>query len=311
MIRSLMALVVITLVIANSCFAQQALSLDDVAEALDREGSVTLERLGVVLSNYDYDVEGGNVEAIVFRPKVEGVHPGIVLIPGYSRTARDYIPLGVQLAREGFACVAVTQRGFGRSEGNPDFVGPRTIAALEAGFLKFREEDFVDGERMGLFGYSRGAMAASLLACRLTKHGLRGAVFAAGIYDLKQAYADIEMDGIRENIEQETGMSELAMVERSSIQRMEHLTCPVLVLHGSLDENAPISQAYILRDRLQELNKEFEIKVYPDRAHDLGRENLNSALLEFFQRQLADPNENGLQPQIDPAVPLGCGSCSK
>ena len=49
------------------------------------------------------------VEAIVFRPLAEGWHPGILLIPGFSRTARDYIPLGVRFARDGFAAVAVTQ----------------------------------------------------------------------------------------------------------------------------------------------------------------------------------------------------------
>ena len=53
----------------------------------------------------------------------------------------------------------ITQRGFGKSTGKPDFVGPKTIAALEAGFQKFSKEPFVDATRLGVFGYSRGAIA--------------------------------------------------------------------------------------------------------------------------------------------------------
>ena len=132
-------------------------------EALDKDGTVTLANSGVVVSKYDYTFAGDSVEAIAIRPVADGRYPGLVLIPGFSRSARDYLPLGVRFAKEGFACLAITQRGFGRSTGAPDFVGPQTIAGLEAGLRKFRGEAYVDSARMGLFGYSRGAMAASLL----------------------------------------------------------------------------------------------------------------------------------------------------
>src|SRR5262249_7202845 len=160
-------------------------------------------------------------------PAADGKHPAVLLIPGFSRTARDYIPLGLRLAREGFACVAVTQRGFGKSAGQPDFVGPKTMAALEAGFQRFRREPYVDGSRMGLFGYSRGAMAASLLAVRLKATEVQAAVFAAGIYDFKRAYDDIKLPGIRANMEQEAGLSDAAMQARTSVTKMADLACPV------------------------------------------------------------------------------------
>jgi pimeloyl-ACP methyl ester carboxylesterase len=139
-------------------------------------------------------------------PAAAGKYPAVLLIPGFSKTARDYIPLGLRFAKEGFACVAVTQRGFGKSAGKPDFVGPKTVAALEAGFQRFRKEPYVDGSRMGVFGYSRGAMAASLLAVRLKNSEVQAAVFAAGIYDFKKAYHDIKLPGIRESMEREAGL---------------------------------------------------------------------------------------------------------
>ena len=68
--------------------------------------------------------------------------------------------------------------------------------------------------------------------------------------------------------------------------KMATLACPVLILHGEKDENAPVGQAYLLRDRLTELKTEFELKTFPDRDHDLGRQNLYDHTLEFLKQKL-------------------------
>ena len=266
--------------------AQPPLSLAKVVEALEKDGRVALDNGNVLALTYDYTVDGDKVEAIAFRPTADGKYPAVLLIPGFSKTAQDYIPMGLRFAKEGFACVAVTQRGFGKSAGKPDFVGPKTIAALEAGFQKFRKEPYVNGSRMGLFGYSRGAMAASLLAVRLKGKDLRAAVFAAGIYDFKKAYDDIKIPGIRENMEKEAGLSDAAVRDRTSATKMADLPCPVLILHGEKDENSPVSQAHLLGDRLTGLKKEFELKTFPDKDHDLGRQNLYDHTFGFFKRKL-------------------------
>jgi dipeptidyl aminopeptidase/acylaminoacyl peptidase len=267
--------------------AQQPLDLATISSALDKEGKFVFERANVLVLKYDFTCDGDAVEAIAFRPTKEGNYPGVVLIPGFSRTARDYIPLGIRFAREGMAAIAITQRGFGKSAGKPDFVGPKTMAGIEAGFNKFRSEPYVDPNRMGVFGYSRGAMAASLLAVKVKPGIIKAAAFGAGIYDFKKAYDDVKLAGIRENMEKEAGLSEAAVAERSSIRRMESLACPVLILHGEKDENAPASQAYLLRDRLKELKKEFEIKTFPGRDHDIGRQNLKDHVRPFFKNRLA------------------------
>lgn len=274
------------LIVSCNLSAQQPLDLAKVGEALDKDGKVTLGKGTILLQKYDFTVDGDAVEAIAFRPVAEGKYPGVLLIPGYSKTARDYIPLGIRFAREGFACVAITQRGFGKSAGKPDFVGPKTLAALEAGFRKFAKEPYVDRERMAVFGYSRGGMAASLLAVRLEESELKAAVFAAGIYDFKKAHDDIKLEGIRENMEKEAGFTDAAVAERTSATKMARLPCPVLILHGEKDENAPVNQAYLLRDTLKELKKDFEIKTFPDRDHDIGRENLYEHTFAFLKTRL-------------------------
>ncbi|HXG65766.1 MAG TPA: prolyl oligopeptidase family serine peptidase [Blastocatellia bacterium] len=270
------------LLCAPGALAQQRGS-EKIIEALEKDGCVVLQSSKVKVCKYDYTVDNQAVEAISFQPAAEGRFPGILLIPGYSRTARNYIPLGVRLAGEGFASVAVTQPGFGRSQGPPDYVGPKTIKALTEGYRKFQREPFVDAKRMGIYGYSRGAMAASLLAVQLDD--VRAAVFGAGVYDFKKAYEEMTIEGIRKNMEAEAGMTPEAIQERSSILQMEKLNCPVLILHGDKDINVPVSQALLLRDRLTALKKEFEIKLFPGKDHSLG-EDATASAIDFFKRRL-------------------------
>ena len=263
--------------------AQQAGS-EKIVESLESNGCVGLESGKVKLCKYDYVSNGLSVEAVSFRPAGDGPFPGLLLIPGYQRTALDMIPLGVILAREGFAAVAVTQPGFGKSRGKPDYVGPNTIKVLTEGFRRLKRESYVDARRMGIYGYSRGAMAASLLAVQLDD--VRAAVFGAGIYDFRKAHDEVKIEGIRKNMELETGMSPEAVRQRSSILQMKDLKCPVLILHGEKDENVPVSQALLLRDRLATLKKEFEIKLFPDRPHSIGMQEVAAYTLDFFKRKL-------------------------
>jgi len=233
--------------------------------------------------NYNYTVDGKKVEALAFRPAADGRHPAALLIPGHDRTARDLAAFGIQLAQEGFAALAVSQPGYGDSEGPADYVGPKTIKVLTAGYRKFQQEPYVDPARMGIYGYSRGAMAASLLAVELDD--VKAAVFGAGLYDFKKAHDAATIPGIRANMERESGMTPEAIRQRSSILRMEKLKCPVLILHGELDKNVPVSQALELRDRLKALGKDYEIKLFPDKEHGIG-EAAHTLALDFFRRKL-------------------------
>ncbi len=215
-----------------------------IREALATQDCVDVD---VKVCKYDYIVDGMSIEAVSFRPSGSDRFPGVLLIPGYQRTALDLIPLGVSLAQAGFAGVAVTQPSFGKSQGKADYVGPFTLKVLTEGFRKLKRERYVDADRMGIYGYSRGGMAASLLAVKL--NDVRAAVFGAGIYDFQKAHDEVKIAGIRANMESETGMTAAAVRERSSIFQMEKLKAPVLILHGEKDENVPVSQANMLRDR--------------------------------------------------------------
>jgi dipeptidyl aminopeptidase/acylaminoacyl peptidase len=254
-------------------------------EAMEKDGCAFNEEFKVKLCKYDYTVDGKNVEAITFKPEGDGPFPALLLIPGHATTARDWIPNGLTYARAGYAGVAISQPNYGRSEGPGDYVGPKTIKTLAAGYRRFQREPFVDAKRMGVVGYSRGGMAASLLAVQLDD--VKAVVLGAGIYDFKRAYDEVKIEGIRQNMERETGMTEEAIRERSSVLQMEKLKCPVLILHGEKDLNVPVTQAFLLRDRLTALKKDFEIQTFPDKEHGIGPQNLYQYSLDFLKRKLS------------------------
>ena len=262
----------------------QSPNRDQIVQMLEKEDCVTLPERKAKVCKYVYVWNHNRMEGFSIRPLAEGKYPGLLLLPGMS-PPQNFINFGLIFAEQGFACLSVSEPGFGKSEGKPDFMGPASIKALAAGFEKFRREPFVDSNNMGIFGYSRGGMGASLLTIRLG-HKVKAAVFGAGIYDFKRAYDETGLDGIRENMRNETGMTPQAIKERSSIFKMERLKSPVLIIHGENDVNAPTNQALLLRDRLITLKKDFELKILANHKHGEFRSNFILPVVDFLSRRL-------------------------
>lgn len=275
-------MIVLLFVFISTAVAAQPRS--PLQDTLEKEGCATLETSRVRICKYDYVADKNRVEAFIIRPLADGKYPGIVLLAG-REGASTMITFATIVAQRGFACVAISELGFGKSEGKPDFMGPASIDAYAAGFKRFQSEPFVDRRNVAVYGYSRGGMAASLLTLKLGTD-VKAAVFAAGIYDFRKAYDDTALDGIRENMKAETGMSDKAVKERSSILKMEKLKTPVLIIHGANDQNAPTNQAFMLRDRLSQLGKDFEFLIVSDHHHGQLKGNFIAPIIDFFSRKL-------------------------
>jgi dipeptidyl aminopeptidase/acylaminoacyl peptidase len=280
----LLCFIPVSLVTLTSLAKGQQSSRPTLDEVLEKEGCFTNEQSKVNICKYDYLADGKKIEAFIIRPLADGKYPAIVLLSG-KEGAKTFITFGTILAGRGFACLAISELGYGKSEGRPDFMGPASIEAFAVGFKKFKREPFVDAGKMGIFGYSRGGLAASLLTVKIGKD-VKAAIFGAGVYDLRKAYEETKFEGIRENIKAETGLTEKAIKERSSILQMKKLETPILIIHGENDENVPTSQALLLRDRLTELNKDFEIIILTDHKHGQFKGNFISPVIDFFTRRL-------------------------
>ena len=283
-----LATLVMVVLSAARLAAQNDYSRDELREIFSQPASLTFDG-GIEVSTWDFEHEGRTVEALIFRPPGGETRPALLLVPGYRRTAIDYVGNGLRFARAGYVAVAVTQPGFGRSEGPSDWVGPNTIAVLQAARERMAGEELIDASRIGVFGFSRGALAASLLATR-PGNELRVAVLCSGLYDFGRAlevYADDGLQGrIKANMLTEAGESAEAIDARTSIDKLEHLTASVLVIHGAEDANVPVELAEELIAALEASGKDFESRIYEGAGHGLPDTGYFDVVLEFLARKL-------------------------
>lgn len=238
----------------------------------------------VRICKFDYQYKGQTVEALTFRPNKDGKFPALLLIPGYSGTAKTYLNIAGIFANAGFASISVGTPGFGKTELKPDYLGEETIKAYIAGLKKFKKEPFVDKSKTGVFGYSRGAIAAALLIEQVGD--VKATVLGGGIYDVKKAYQDLTIEGIRENIKIETGLDESTLKKRSAAFGVNKIKCPVLILHGENDLNAPTNQVFLLRDKLEEAGKDYEFQILTGHTHGRLGGDFLTLTIDFYSRKL-------------------------
>lgn len=286
MIRFLIAALLLLAPAAAFAQAPAPLTAEAIAARLRASGRIEIAGGAILIERYDFSHDGAPVEAVVVRPAGDARRPGLLLIPGHSRTAIDMLPASVRFARAGFATLAVSQPGYGGSAGPPDFAGPRTFAVLRDAAERFAREPYVYAARMGIYGYSRGALAAAELAARTDL--FKAAVLGGGIYDFRAAYDEVGLAGIRANMAAEAGLSRAAVRYRSPIRDMTGLDGPVLIVHGADDANAPLAQARALDARLTALHREHELLILPGRDHGLPVADIIVPAVAFFTRHLIE-----------------------
>jgi len=175
---------------------------------------------------------------------------------------------------------AVSQPGFGASDGPADFCGPNTQRAIVAALSFLREQPSVDAGRIVLYGNSRGVVASAMVAAQVPD--LRAVILRSGVYDLKAAY-EASSKGLRWTIEQEAGLSSEAFLARSALHHVSKIRAETLLLHGRLDERAPVAQAEQFSDALTDAGVPVTLHVF-ECGHDIPREYAQAAQRSFLQR---------------------------
>lgn len=128
------------------------------------------------------------VEYFLEKPSGEGPWPTIILLHGHQEGARpggkSFAEWGVlqQLAARGYLAVAVSQPGYGNSDGPPDFCGAYTQHAVSAVIAQLRKEALAAPQKLLIQGVSRGALTAGLIAAH--DPSVSGLVLISGVYDL-------------------------------------------------------------------------------------------------------------------------------
>jgi uncharacterized protein len=209
------------------------------------------------------------------------------------------------LAGGGIACLRYDKRGTGLSGGDR-VVRPLTALKqdVEAGIAWLRENALIDGSRIGLFGHSEGGLLGPMV-CKddptiKTLSFMSGA--ATNLKDIvrqqvnflsdlpEEKRVELGMDLKKDaRAEFETFLQDIDNGEEWGYQPLgdrthlawwrEHfqndptktiqaIRCPILILHGAKDYQAPVSEAGLLRQALLLVNHpDYEIDIFPDLNH--------------------------------------------
>jgi len=211
--------------------------------------------------------------------------------PGAQQVRRAWGGLFRQyLAQQGYVVFTLDNRGAG-------FRGRRFEAALHRRMGSIEVEDqvrgveflrslpYVDGTRVGVFGWSYGGYMALMCMVRAPGHFTAGAAGAPvtdwRLYDTH--YTERYMDTPQGNPE---GYRNGRVMTHAA-----NLAGPLLVLHGMADDNVLFTHSTALFKALQDLGKPFEVMPYPGSKHALLRiagtgPHAYDTIVRFFARTL-------------------------
>jgi dipeptidyl aminopeptidase/acylaminoacyl peptidase len=189
---------------------------------------------------------------------------------------------------KGYAWLAVNFRGsigYGRDferRNHGDWgVGDTKDCLAAADYL--RSLDWVDGDRLGIFGASYGSYMSLLAVTDDPEHRFRCAVPKYGDCDITTSWAQGDRHGVQD-LERMMGPPSAARDEYiagSPYHRLENIEAPLLIAHGERDERVSPKQSEQLVERLRELGKTFEYVTYPTEAHGLLRA---GPQLDYYRR---------------------------
>jgi len=120
------------------------------------------------------------------------------------------------------------------------------------------EHDFLDDERVVVFGGSYGGYSAYWQTVQYPELYAAGIAWI-GLTDLERMFETTMPHFRTELMEKNLGTPEEnpeLYRERSPVEYAENLSCPLLMVHGVNDRRVPVEQARLYRDRLEELGYE-------------------------------------------------------
>jgi dipeptidyl aminopeptidase/acylaminoacyl peptidase len=204
------------------------------------------QKLPVVIFNRGGNDSGGNSRASLYK----------LILP---------------LAEQGYIVLASNYRGSKFSEGKDEFGGKDVNDVLR--LLDIVDTiSFADKKRIGMIGWSRGAMMTLQATSKSNK--IKTAVVVAGVVDY---FSSLER---RPNLEKKVlarlvpnldRMRKVELEKRSAIFWLEELNrkMPLLVMHGKEDWRVDYRQSEILIARLSELKHPFKFESFEYGDHSL------------------------------------------
>ncbi len=194
------------------------------------------------------------------------------------------------LAQNGIIVIQVDNRGSGHfgKKGKDEMhrkLGTWEIDDLVSAVKWLRNKPFIDASKIAITGGSYGGYTTSMALARAGeyfKYGIaKYAVTDWRLYD--NVYTERFMDTPKENPE--------GYKYGSVMTHAENYEGGMLITHGSMDDNVHMQNTMQLIDKLQNLNKDFELMIYPNQRHGIRYPKYPHSVkldVEFWFKNLLD-----------------------
>lgn len=203
--------------------------------------------------------------------------PGSQQVLNKWNTSNDY--WHNMLAQKGMIVVCVDGRGTGFKGRDFKKVTQKELGKYEvedqiAAAKKLAERKYIDTNNIGIWGWSYGGFMST--NCILKGNDIFTTAIAVApvtswrFYD--SVYTERFMTTPEENV---SGYD-----DNSPINYADKLKGNYLLVHGTGDDNVHVQNTYRMVNALVEANKQFDLFIYPDRAHGI-RKGENSRLHLF------------------------------
>lgn len=250
--------------------------------------------------------DGLEIPAIIYKPKLEPgkKYPALVLVHGgpTGQYFRSFNMFGQVFAHNGFVLLLPNVRGstgYGKKFKDLNYLdwGGGDAQDVIYGKKYLESLDYVDAERIGVFGGSYGGFMTFLQMTKYADASWKAGSAWIGISHLKQFY-DRSQPHFKYFINQHLGKYEEnkeLWEDRSALNHIENIKAPILIIHGVNDPRCPIEESRNFRDKLLELGKkegvDFEYIEFSDEGHgafsDIKmRIRTFKLFLDFFKRRL-------------------------
>jgi carboxymethylenebutenolidase len=179
-----------------------------------------------------------SIPAYLAAPESTGPHPAVLILRGVAGPEDGYTEIAERLA--GWGYVALLHGWKIRGDDPPDAI----VEADLAGALAYlRSLQAADRSRLAVFGFCRGGVHALMAA---TAHpDLRLAIIFHGF----------------------AFRPERARPGLQPYDLAQKIAVPTLILHGTLDEQAPIEGMRRLEERVRETGRPIEFRYYEGARH--------------------------------------------
>lgn len=234
---------------------------------------------------FTYTVDGVPVKGWMIKPKQpQGKLPVLI----YNRGGNaDYgsIVMGFALnrlmpwAERGYLVIASNYRGAHNWGNNPpanigqDEFGGAEVNDVLALWPILQQSPAADLDKVAMFGESRGGMMSYLAAKSLP--GLKAVISSAGVSDLVE---ELKFRPAMENVFKARipfyqQRKDQALKERSVVHFIDKIpaTLPILLLHGSADQQVDVKNSEQLAKLLQQRDQPHKLVIYPLDNHGLRK----------------------------------------